>query len=340
MPCRSENVLERSCPSGSPLLPARPQHPADLVASSHATGGGEGEESGGLSIQLPAAGPVRYTSTWELGEVEEISGGRYTVKVGSSFPTGRASIKRTVDRHDMFVANPARLDGISDMSRLSDLSQPCLLFNLLARYRCDAIYTFTGPLLISINPFKRLDNMYSQEVLSSYVGSNLTNMEPHVYCAAESARQGLIREGKSQSIVISGESGSGKTEAAKYILSYLARSVGSGAGGGGIEERILQSNPITEALGNAKTARNSNSSRFGKFVRVRFGRGGSSMYSALIDHYLLEKPRVTHQPAGERNYHAFYQLCGGAGDTLRAQLGIGLASDHRYTSQSGYDDAM
>lgn len=284
---------------------------------------------------------------WELGEVEESSEEGYTIKCGTSFPTGRASLRRKVGRDEVFVANPARLDGISDMSRLSDLSQPCLLYNLLARYRCDAIYTFTGPLLISINPFKRIDEIYSNEVMSSYFGSNLTNMEPHVYCAAESARQGLIREGKSQSIVISGESGSGKTEAAKYILSYLARSVSSstsstsssggvgvGQKGGGIEEHILQTNPITEALGNAKTARNSNSSRFGKFVRVRFGYGGATMQSAFIDHYLLEKPRVTHQPEGERNYHVFYQLCGGAGEALRAQLGIGAAGDHRYTSQS------
>ena len=299
---------------------------------------------------MPPSGPVRYTSTWELGEVEESSEDGYTIKFGTSFPTGRASLKRTVGRHEVYVANPARLDGIPDMSRLSDLSQPCLLYNLLVRYRCDAIYTFTGPLLISINPFKRIDDIYSNEVMSTYFGSNLTNMEPHVFCAAESARQGLIREGKSQSIVISGESGSGKTEAAKYILSYLARSVSSsssssssssgvvgGAGhkGGGIEEHILQTNPITEALGNAKTMRNSNSSRFGKFVRVRFGYGGATMHSAFIDHYLLEKPRVTHQPEGERNYHAFYQLCGGAGEALRAQLGIGAAADHRYTSQSG-----
>ena len=249
-------------------------------------------------------GPVKFIQEWELGEIVEVlkGGAAFEVQQGASFPSGKVALKKTVDARDIHLANPASLDGITDMARMSHLSEPCLLYNLLVRFRAGAIYTNTGPLLISVNPFQRFPSLYSDELLASYQGADISQREPHVFAVAEGARQSLVRESKNQSIIISGESGAGKTEAAKYIMTYLARCSVTGGGGGdgdgggltGIESVIVKSGPITEAFGNARTTRNDNSSRFGKFVRMPMDRHGR-IIGGFIDHYLLEKSRVTHQ---------------------------------------------
>jgi myosin heavy subunit len=264
-------------------------------------------------------GPIKFIQEWELGEIVEVlrDGAAFEVQQGASFPSGKVSLKKTVDARDIHLANPTSLDGITDMARMSHLSEPCLLYNLLIRFRAGAIYTNTGPLLISVNPFQRFPALYSDELLASYQGADVSQREPHVFAVAEGARQSLVRESKNQSIIISGESGAGKTEAAKYIMTYLARcsvtgggpaaggDAGGGGGGGGggltgIEGVIVKSGPITEAFGNARTTRNDNSSRFGKFVRMPMDRLGR-IVGGFIDHYLLEKSRVTHQ-ASRRRY--------------------------------------
>jgi myosin heavy subunit len=224
------------------------------------------------------------------------------------------------------------------------LHEPNLLHNLSVRYNRDEIYTFTAYILIAINPYKSL-NIYDEETMWKYhkkVGSDCSapcwmfllflasnffhfqgsSLPPHVFAVAERAYRQMIHAGRyhSQSIVCSGDSGSGKTESAKYVLRYLTTIASGGKKEQSVlEKRILEANPIMEAFGNAKTLRNNNSSRFGKFVRVHFskevkGEGAelrtykSYVVGADITTYLLEKPRLTLQPQGERNFHIFYQV--------------------------------
>ena len=334
---RAEHDLELQRSAGKPLYPWRPLHPAEIV-------GKKDEVVGTCKL---AEGTVRLITNWELGVVQECDskGEWFMVQVGEA-----GSATKKVAAHDIFLANPARLDGVTDMGRLSELSAPCLLHNLVVRYRANAIYTYTGPLLISINPFQRLPGLYDEANMASYKDANVHELEPHVFAAAEAAKQSLLRDQVDQSIVISGESGAGKTEAAKAIMRYIVFSSSHNAqqpentllppstpadssappppqrrkGGApalrGVEEAILHSNPLTEAFGNAKTARNDNSSRFGKFVVISLDRVGR-ICRGTIDHYLLEKSRVSHQARGERNYHIFYQLCAGLDDKQRAALG-------------------
>ena len=353
---RAAAELELRCKATGALYAWRPQHPADLVADN-----GRDVVAANLS-----EGALQLVTQWELGVVEKVDGDgkAFTVQVGQSSSSGSLLVTRAVGAHDVCLANPARLDGVPDMGRLSELSAPCLLHNLVVRYRANAIYTYTGPLLISINPFQRLPSLYDEATMESYKGANVHELPPHVYAAAEAAKQSLLRDGIDQSIVISGESGAGKTEAAKAIMRYIVFSGSQDAQsaegtfpmqdaqhqsvpppvpirrqGGvpavrGVEEAILRSNPLTEAFGNAKTARNDNSSRFGKFVVISIDRAGR-ICGGAIDHYLLEKSRVSHQARGERNYHAFYQLCAGADENLRQALALapGAASVHRFTCQ-------
>lgn len=345
--------LERS--AGKPLYAWRPTHPADLVCD---------KSDVVAAASKLAEGAVRLVTNWELGVVEEVDSKNewFVVQVGQSSASASLPSSKKVAAHDILLANPARLDGVPDMGRLSELSAPCLLHNLVVRYRANAIYTYTGPLLISINPFQRLPGLYDEATMAAYKGASVHELEPHVFAAAEAAKQSLLRDGVDQSLVISGESGAGKTEAAKAIMRYIVfssahhaqqppatpptcsaaatstpplppqRRASGDAALRGVEEAILRSNPLTEAFGNAKTARNDNSSRFGKFVVISLDRLGR-ISGGTIDHYLLEKSRVSHQARGERNYHIFYQLCTGLDSEMRTELGVGSADRHRFTSQ-------
>ncbi|CAL8396070.1 unnamed protein product [Boreogadus saida] len=169
-----------------------------------------------------------------------------------------------------------------------------------------SIYTYCGIVLVAINPYDQLP-VYGKEVIDAYSGQDMTDMEPHIFSVAEEAYRTMTREEENQSIVISGESGSGKTVSAKFTMRYLAV-VGGASEQTSVEERVLASNPVMESIGNAKTTRNDNSSRFGKYIEIGFGPTGE-MLGANMRTYLMEKSRVVFQAPSERNYHVFYQLC-------------------------------
>ncbi|KAJ7518383.1 hypothetical protein O6H91_21G066400 [Diphasiastrum complanatum] len=228
----------------------------------------------------------------------------------------------------MLPANPEILEGVDDLIQLSYLNEPAVLHNLQYRFDRDTIYTKAGPVLIAINPFKKIP-IYGSEFVQAYRNKMKESLGPHVYMTADSAYKAMIRDGANQSIIISGESGAGKTETAKITMQYLAAL----GGGRGVENEILQTNPILEAFGNAKTLRNDNSSRFGKLIDIHFDTSGR-ICGAKIQTYLLEKSRVVQQAQGERSYHVFYQLCAGADPSLRVHVNLKAASQYRYLNQS------
>lgn len=239
---------------------------------------------------------------------------------------------------ELIPANPDILDGVDDLIQLSYLNEPSVLYNLRYRYSRDMIYSKAGPVLIAVNPFKVVQ-IYGNDFVTAY-RQKLTDA-PHVYAIADSAYNEMMRDEVNQSIIISGESGAGKTETAKIAMQYLTA---LGGGSCGIESEILQTNYILEAFGNAKTSRNDNSSRFGKLIEIHFSSLGK-ICGAKIQTFLLEKSRVVQLVNGERSYHVFYQLCAGASSVLKEKLNLRMASEYRYLNQSdclaihGVDDA-
>ncbi|MEQ2298382.1 hypothetical protein AMECASPLE_004688, partial [Ameca splendens] len=205
------------------------------------------------------------------------------------------------------LGNPDILEGENDLTALSFLHEPAVLHNLQVRFLdYSSIYTYCGIVLVAINPYDQLP-IYGEEVIDAYSGQDMADMEPHIFSVAEEAYRTMTREERNQSIIISGESGSGKTVSAKFTMRYFAV-VGGASQQTSVEERVLASNPIMESIGNAKTTRNDNSSRFGKYIEIGFGRNGD-IIGANMRTYLLEKSRVVFQASSERNYHIFYQLC-------------------------------
>nr|GMD55705.1 myosin-6-like [Ipomoea batatas]GMD98810.1 myosin-6-like [Ipomoea batatas] len=200
--------------------------------------------------------------------------------------------------------------GVDDMTKLAYLHEPGVLANLKSRYTMNEIYTYTGNILIAVNPFKRLPSLYGKDVMEKYKGAVFGELSPHPFAIADSAyRQAMVNDAISQSILVSGESGAGKTESTKSLMQYLAYMGGRAASEGrSVEQQVLESNPVLEAFGNAKTVRNNNSSRFGKFVELQFNKRGK-ISGAAIRTYLLERSRVCQVSDPERNYHCFYMLC-------------------------------
>ncbi|KAL6545437.1 hypothetical protein OROGR_009311 [Orobanche gracilis] len=200
--------------------------------------------------------------------------------------------------------------GVDDMTKLSYLHEPGVMENLKTRYELNEIYTYTGNILIAINPFQKLPHLYNQHMMQQYKGAPFGELSPHVFAVADVAYRAMINEGKSNSILVSGESGAGKTETTKMLMRYLAFLGGRAAATEGrtVEQQVLESNPVLEAFGNAKTVRNNNSSRFGKFVEIQFDKQGR-ISGAAIRTYLLERSRVCQVSDPERNYHCFYLLC-------------------------------
>ncbi|KAI9547696.1 hypothetical protein NQZ68_014962 [Dissostichus eleginoides] len=229
--------------------------------------------------------------------------------------------------------NPDILEGENDLTALSFLHEPAVLHNLRVRFLdYSSIYTYCGIVLVAINPYDQLP-IYGEEVIDAYSGQDMADMEPHIFSVAEEAYRTMTREEKNQSIIISGESGSGKTVSAKFTMRYFAV-VGGAAQQTSVEERVLASNPIMESIGNAKTTCNDNSSRFGKYIEIGFGRKGD-IIGANMRTYLLEKSRVVFQASAERNYHIFYQLCASRELPEMRSFKLDAPENFRYTSQGG-----
>ncbi|XP_039117224.1 myosin-17-like isoform X1 [Dioscorea cayenensis subsp. rotundata] len=223
--------------------------------------------------------------------------------------------------------------GVDDMTKLSYLHEPGVLQNLATRYELNEIYTYTGNILIAINPFQRLPHLYDTHMMEQYKGAGFGELSPHVFAVADVAYRAMINEGKSNSILVSGESGAGKTETTKMLMRYLAYLGGrSGIEGRTVEQQVLESNPVLEAFGNAKTVRNNNSSRFGKFVEIQFDKSGR-ISGAAIRTYLLERSRVCQINDPERNYHCFYLLCAAPPEDIE-KYKLGNPKSFHYLNQS------
>jgi myosin I len=223
--------------------------------------------------------------------------------------------------------------GVSDLTLLSKVSNEAINENLKKRFEGAEIYTYIGHVLVSVNPFRDL-GIYTDAVLESYKGKNRLEMPPHVFAIAESAYYNMKAYKDNQCVIISGESGAGKTEAAKRIMQYVA-SVSGGESGDikQIKDMVLATNPLLESFGNAKTLRNNNSSRFGKYLQIHFNAQGEPV-GADITNYLLEKTRVVGQITNERNFHIFYQFTKGASKQYRELFGVQTPDTYVYTSRS------
>ncbi|PHH60185.1 hypothetical protein CDD81_1965 [Ophiocordyceps australis] len=223
--------------------------------------------------------------------------------------------------------------GVSDLTLLSKVSNEAINENLKKRFEGAEIYTYIGHVLVSVNPFRDL-GIYTDQVLDSYRGKNRLEMPPHVFAIAESAYYNMKAYSDNQCVIISGESGAGKTEAAKRIMQYIANVSGEQSGDiKKIKEMVLATNPLLESFGNAKTLRNNNSSRFGKYLQIHFNSTGEPV-GADITNYLLEKSRVVGQIMNERNFHIFYQFTKGASPQYKQLFGIQKPETYLYTSRS------
>lgn len=255
---------------------------------------------------------------WTLGVIQSILTTQSLVNI-SNGKTVEVPIS------NLLPVNPDILEGVDDLIQLSYLNEPSILHNIQKRYAQDKFYTKAGPVLVAVNPFKDI-SLNCNEIIQGY-SCKATNI-PHIYKMADIAFDAMRNEGANQSIIISGESGTGKTETAKIAMQYLAAQ-----GGRGVGDKILQTNPILESFGNAKTLRNDNSSRFGKLIDIHFD-GTGKVGGAHIQTCLLEKSRVVQRVQGERSYHIFYQLCAGASPALREKLNLKSAGEYYYLNHS------
>ncbi|XP_061444222.1 myosin-7 [Rhineura floridana] len=222
----------------------------------------------------------------------------------------------TVKEEQIMQQNPPKFDKIEDMAMLTFLHEPAVLYNLKERYAAWMIYTYSGLFCVTVNPYKWLP-VYNAEVVGAYRGKKRSEAPPHIFSISDNAYQYMLTDRENQSILITGESGAGKTVNTKRVIQYFAviaaigdrskKEQAAATGKGTLEDQIIQANPALEAFGNAKTLRNDNSSRFGKFIRIHFGATGK-LASADIETYLLEKSRVIFQLKAERNYHIYYQI--------------------------------
>uniref|UniRef100_A0A1B6CWZ1 Unconventional myosin-IXb-like n=2 Tax=Clastoptera arizonana TaxID=38151 RepID=A0A1B6CWZ1_9HEMI len=221
-----------------------------------------------------------------------------------------------------------------DLCQLPDLNEQTLLENLRARFLAGHIYTYVGSILIAVNPFK-FHPIYNPKYVKLYQHRRLgPELPPHIFAVADSAYHSMLRSRKNQCIVISGESGSGKTESTNLLLHHLTALSQKGSQGSGVEQTILSAGPVLEAFGNAKTAHNNNSSRFGKFIQVNYKENGM-VHGAVVQKYLLEKSRICSQGRNERNYHVFYYLLKGASAEDRKSLHLRKAEAYNYLNRSG-----
>ncbi|CAN8095733.1 unnamed protein product [Discula destructiva] len=240
------------------------------------------------------------------------------------------------------LMNPTILEASDDLTNLSHLNEPAVLQAIRLRYLQKEIYTYSGIVLIAANPFARVDSLYVPGMVQVYAGKQRATQAPHLFAIAEEAFADMVRDQKNQTIVVSGESGAGKTVSAKYIMRYFAtrespdnpsgKSKKHAEAMSETEEQILATNPIMEAFGNAKTTRNDNSSRFGKYIEIMFDKE-TNIIAAKIRTYLLERSRLVFQPLKERNYHIFYQMLAGLDASQKQALGLLPVEQFEYLNQ-------
>merc|ERR1712213_113234 len=247
--------------------------------------------------------PDKATGGYFEGLLESIDGEKASVKI---LETGDVKVFKVAQLNQV---NPPKFDCSDDMAGLTFLNDACVLWNSVVRYKNELIYTYSGLFCIAINPYKRFP-IYTQRAMEIYMDMRRSECPPHIFGVAEGSYNGMQQSAKNQSILITGESGAGKTENTKKVIAYFAN-VGASAkkkpGEIGLEEKIVQTNPVLEAWGNAKTVRNDNSSRFGKYIRIHFNSSGKLSGADMVV-YLLEKSRLTYQQPLERCYHSFYNL--------------------------------
>uniref|UniRef100_A0A8C1PPM1 Myosin, heavy chain 14, non-muscle n=1 Tax=Cyprinus carpio TaxID=7962 RepID=A0A8C1PPM1_CYPCA len=244
--------------------------------------------------------------------------------------------KLTLSREELQRMNPPRFSKVEDMADLTCLNEASVLNNLRERYYSGLIYTYSGLFCVVINPYKNLP-IYTESIIEMYRGKKRHEMPPHIYAISEAAYRSMLQDREDQAILCTGESGAGKTENTKKVIQYLAHVASSHKSGtlgrpkdsGELERQLLQANPILEAFGNAKTVKNDNSSRFGKFIRINFDVAGY-IVGANIETYLLEKSRAIRQAKEERTFHIFYQLLSGASEAMRKELLLGSADQYRF----------
>ncbi|XP_071547359.1 myosin heavy chain, muscle-like isoform X45 [Panulirus ornatus] len=238
-----------------------------------------------------------------IGEIQGTKGDLVTVGVGHGET-------KNFKKDFVHQVNPPKFEKCEDMSNLTYLNDASVLYNLRSRYYCKLIYTYSGLFCVAINPYKRYP-IYTNRVIKIYQGKRRNEVPPHIFAISDGAYTDMLQNHENQSMLITGESGAGKTENTKKVIAYFAN-VGASTKKKeekkqNLEDQIVQTNPVLEAFGNAKTVRNDNSSRFGKFIRIHFGPSGK-LSGADIETYLLEKARVISQQTLERSYHMFYQI--------------------------------
>lgn len=241
--------------------------------------------------------------------------------------------KVKVNKDDIQKMNPPKFSKVEDMAELTCLNEASVLHNLKERYYSGLIYTYSGLFCVVINPYKNLP-IYSEEIVDMYKGKKRHEMPPHIYAITDTAYRSMMQDREDQSILCTGESGAGKTENTKKVIQYLAyvaSSHKSKKDQGELERQLLQANPILEAFGNAKTVKNDNSSRFGKFIRINFDVNGY-IVGANIETYLLEKSRAIRQAKDERTFHVFYYMLSGAGEHLKTDLLLEDYNKYRFLS--------
>ncbi|XP_050443210.1 unconventional myosin-Va isoform X2 [Adelges cooleyi] len=267
------------------------------------------------------------TEVWQTAEITEAYNGQ-KLTVRKTKDGDMLVIKIGSEEELPPLQNPDILLGENDLTSLSYLHEPAILYNLYCRFvQSRAIYTYCGIVLVAINPYQDLD-IYGIDTMMTYRGQTMGSLDPHVFAVAEQAFNKMEIENNNQSIIVSGESGAGKTVSAKYAMRYFATISGSETETQ-VEKKVLASSPIMEAIGNAKTTRNDNSSRFGKYIELHFD-DRNHIIGASMRTYLLEKSRVVYQASEERNYHIFYQLC--SSRSLFPHLQLGDSEEYLYLS--------
>ncbi|RXN18609.1 unconventional myosin-VI-like isoform X1 [Labeo rohita] len=264
------------------------------------------------------------TDGFQLGRIIDISADSLTIE-----PLNQKGKTFQAPVNQVFPAEDDVNKHVEDNCSLMYLNEATLLNNVRVRYSKDKIYTFVANILIAVNPYCEIPKLYSPETIKQYQGRSLGTLPPHVYAIADKAYRDMKVLKMSQSIIVSGESGAGKTENTKFVLRYLTTSYGTGQD---IDERIVEANPLLEAFGNAKTVRNNNSSRFGKFVEIHFNEK-NAVVGGFVSHYLLEKSRICTQGQEERNYHIFYRLCAGAPEDIKGKFHLSSPEAFRYLSR-------